>query len=106
MLFATIKATSQKIDTCITRCNAAKINSVYVTSGYPIITDTATHLGVFDYTDDLKGKCVANYVLLNKSKNIVVASYSLSEEEYNEWDGTAIGLLAVIGRYLKLTFKP
>lgn len=106
MLLATIKATSQKIDTCIKTCQASRINAVYYTSGIPAKTDTLSFLGVFNYTDDLKGNCIANWVLISKSKvNILFDSYTLTKEEYDNWDGTAIGLLTILGNYLKVTFK-
>jgi len=102
---ASFKATAQKIDTSITRCNAARINNVYVSCGYPATTDTATHLGVFNYVDDLKGNCVVNYVLLNKDKNIVNNSYTLTAEQYNNWNGSVVGLLSIIGEILRVTFR-
>jgi hypothetical protein len=104
-LFA-IKAQSQTIDTTIQNCIAARIETVYYEHQIPTITDTLCYLGVFDYQDNLKGNCTANWVVLsNKKKNIVMKSYNLTEEEYNNWDGSPIGLLSIIGNYLKIKFK-
>ena len=106
MLLAAIKANSQTIDTCIKTCQAARINDVIYTSGIPAKKDTLRYVGVFNYTDDLKGNCVANWVLISKNKvNILFDSYTLTTEEYNNWDGSALGLLAVLANYLKVTFK-
>jgi hypothetical protein len=102
---ASFKAQSQSADTSITRCIAAKITPIYYSSGIPATVDTITYLGVFDYKDDMKGNCVANWVLLNAKQNIVFNSYTLKQDEYDNWDGSAIGLLAIIGNYLKVKFK-
>jgi len=105
MLLASLKATSQTIDTTVKNCTAAKINLVIYKHDIPSVSDTLTYLGVFNYTDDLKGNCVANWVLIAKDKNILFDSYKLNESEYSAWDGSAIGLLRVIGNYLQVTFK-
>lgn len=105
MLLASFKANSQSIDTSITRCIAAKITPIYYSSGIPATVDTINYLGVFDYKDDMKGNCVVNWVLLNSNKNILFNSYSLKQDEYENWDGSAIGLLSIIGNYLKIKFK-
>lgn len=103
--FASFKATSQKIDKEITRCIASKIEIIYYKHKIPEVVDTITHLGVFDYKDDLKGNCTANWVLLNEDKNVMFNTYTLKEEEYNNWDGSPEGLLRIIGDYLKVKFK-
>lgn len=105
LCFFAIKAQSQVIDTTITFCTAAKITPISYTTGIPIVTEKITHLGVFNYTDDLKGNCTANWTLIATNKNVITNSYTLTQEDYNEWDGYASGLLAVIGKYLKVTFK-
>lgn len=105
LCFVALKATSQTVDTSINRCIAVKITPIYYTTGIPAVTDTITHLGVFDYKDDLKGNCVANWVLLNANKNILFDSYKVSEEDYKNWDSTAAGLMKIIANYLKVKFK-
>jgi hypothetical protein len=106
MLLASFKAQSQSIDTSITRCIAAKITPIIYSNGIPPTVDTITYLGVFDdYNCSLNGTCNINWILLNSKKNIVWNNYKLTEEEYNSWDGSAVGLIFVIGNYLKVKFK-
>ena len=102
---ASLKANSQTVDTTITRCVAAKINQIIYTHDIPLVRDTINYLGIFDYKDDLKGNCTANWVLLNSSQNIIWNNYTLTKKEYDNWDGSAVGLIAIIGAYLKITFK-
>jgi hypothetical protein len=105
MLLASLKASSQKVDTTIKRCIAARIDNIIYSNGIPPNVDTIKYLGIFDYQDDLKGNCVVNWVLLNENKNIVWNNYKLTKEEYDGWDGYAVGLLSILGTYLKLKFK-
>jgi hypothetical protein len=105
LCFFALKASSQKIDTSIKFCQAAKINVINYTSGILVKTDTLTHIGVFNYTDDLKGSCVANWTLIATNRNVIFDSYTLTIEEYNNWDGSATGLLKVLAAYLKVTCK-
>lgn len=105
MLLATIKANSQTIDVSIKSCKAAKIETLVINNGFPVLTDTVTHLGVFNYTDDLSGNCSVNWVLLNKSKNVITGVYFIKKEEYAEWNSSSEGLLKIIAENLKLKFK-
>jgi hypothetical protein len=95
----------QTIDTTIKSCTAAKINAKVYSHDIPIVNDTLTHLGVFNYTDDLKGNCVANWVLIATDKNILWNSYKLTESEYDNWNSTPEGLLSILASHLGLTFK-
>jgi hypothetical protein len=104
-LFIAANGYSQTIDTTIKSCTAAKINSKVYSHDIPVISDTLTHLGVFNYTDDLKGNCVANWVLIATNKNILWSEYKLTDSEYTGWNGTATTLLAIIAARLGLTFK-
>ncbi len=105
MLLATLKATSQTIDTTVKSCIAAKINTVVYKHDIPSVSDTLTHLGVFNYSDDLKGNCTANWVLIANGKNILFDYYKLTDAQYTSWDGSAAGLLRFIASYLSVTFK-
>ena len=102
---ASIKASSQKIDTTIKGCTAAPIIPFTYSIGIPSVSNTITHLGVFNYTDDLKGNCIANWALISNGVNIVLNSYTLTVEDYEKWDSSPEGLLAIIGKYLGVTFK-
>ena len=104
-LFISVIGYGQTIDTTLKSCTAAKINSVVVSHGFPVITDTITHVGFFDYTDDLKGNCVVNWVVMANGVNITFGKHQLPEKDYDEWDGTAEGLLVEIAEFLHLTFK-
>ena len=104
-LFIALLSFGQTIDTTVTNCTAAKINSVVISHGFPTVSDTITHVGFFDYTDDLKGNCVVNWVVISKGVNINWNKYKLSDNQYTNWDGTATGLLSILGNYLHLTFK-
>ena len=101
-----INAKSQTIDTSIGWCVAAKINPFYVQKNYPA-KDTITHLGFFNYVDDLKGNCVVNYTLIasTTSRNVIQDSYKLTDGEYNSWNSSPEGLLRIIANYLSVTFK-
>jgi hypothetical protein len=104
-LIIALNSFGQTIDTTVHNCTAAKINSVVVNHGFPSVNDTLDHVGFFDYTDDFKGNCVVNWVVISKGLNISFDKYKLGEGEYNNWDGSAEGLLRVIATFLKLTFK-
>jgi len=106
MLFATIKASSQTIDTTVKHCVAAKINVKQVTDNN-LQTTSITHLGVLGYNDNLMGTCTVDFALIANNKNIIVTSITLTEEEYNSWNGEdyKIGILAIIGNRIKVTFK-
>jgi len=105
MLLASLKATSQTVDTSITFCTAAKISEIYYMHSLPVKTDTLTHIGFYTYSDDTKGNCIVNWIAIANNKPVKGDSYKLSSEEYNRWDGSAVGLIAIIGAYLKITFK-
>ena len=105
MLLVGLKATCQVVDTSIKSCIAAPIVSKVYSHDIPTINDTLTHIGVFNYTDDLKGNCVANWVLISNGKNILFDSYKISNSDYNSWDSSPEGLLRIIGKYLGITFK-
>lgn len=106
MLFASIKATSQKIDTSFKSCVAAKINNLIINRNFPVDADTATHLGIINATNNFKGKCDITYVLLNNKENVIISSYTLTNEEYNEWNnGNVVKLMQILSSYLKITFK-
>ena len=105
MLFCTLKATCQTVDTTVKSCSAAKIVSKIYSHGIPTINDTLTHIGVFNYTDDLKGNCTANWVLISNGRNIIWDSYKLTDSDYNNWDSSPEGLLRIIATYLGVTFK-
>jgi hypothetical protein len=95
----------QTIDTTIKSCTAAPIVNVVYSHNIPVVTDTITHLGVFNYTDDLKGNCTASWVLIATNRNILFNSYTLTSSEYTAWDGTPEGLLRIIANFLKVRFK-
>lgn len=105
VLLVALKASCQTVDTTITNCIAAKIVNVNYKSGIPAHVDTLTHIGVFDYTDDLKGNCIANWVLISNGRNILWNNYKLTEADYNSWDSSPEGLLSIIGKFLGITFK-
>ena len=102
---AAFKAQSQKVDTTIKSCIAAPIVNKVYNHDLPTVSDTLTHLGVFNYTDDLKGNCTASWVLIANGRNILFDSYKLSVSDYNNWDSSPEGLLKIIGKYLGITFK-
>lgn len=106
MLLVGLKAMSQTVDTSITWATAAKINSIVVQKNYPL-KDTITHVGFFNYTDDLKGSCLVNYTMIAVStkRNVIQDSYKLTDAEYNSWDSSPEGLLRIIAKYLNVTFK-
>ncbi|MFY7883640.1 MAG: hypothetical protein ACOVOV_02210 [Dolichospermum sp.] len=62
-------------------------------------------LGVFNYTDDLRGNCTANWVLCNDTTNVLFDSYTLTQQEYNNWDSSPLGLLKILAKYLNVTIK-
>jgi hypothetical protein len=96
---------SQTVDTTIIFATAAKINHVYFKSGFPQKTDTLTHLGFFNYIDDLKGNCTVNYTLIAKDRNAITGSYAIKREEYDMWDSSVNGLLVILANYLNVVFK-
>lgn len=105
VLLVALKATCQTVDTTVKSCSAAKIVNKVYSHGIPTINDTLTHIGVFNYTDDLKGNCTANWVLISNGRNIIWDSYKLTDSDYNNWDSSPEGLLRIIATYLGLTFK-
>lgn len=72
-------------------------------SGIPEIIQEINTLGVFNYTDDLKGNCIINWFLSNGSQNILWDNYKLTQEEYNNWDSSATALLEIIAKYLNVS---
>jgi hypothetical protein len=111
--------TAPTIDTTITNCTAAKIVPVAYSHGLPATVDTLTHLGVFNYTDNLTGDCRVSYSIMSISsglrpvmynvmtnaKNIIYSTYKLTDVQYTAWDGTPTMLLSFLAQYLNLTFK-
>lgn len=106
MFLFSIKAISQTIDTSINWCIASKVNTFTIQKNYPQ-KDTVTHLGFFNYVDDLKGNCTVNYTLIAAStnRNVIQDSYKLTDSNYNNWDSSPEGLLRIIATYLGVTFK-
>jgi len=84
---------------------SAKIIPFNYTSGIPQTSVVINILGVFNYTDDLMGNCTANWVLCNDNQNILFNSYTLTQEEYNNWNSSPEGLLEIIANYLKVTIS-
>lgn len=82
---------------------SAKLTPFQYTSGIPQTSVTINTIGVFNYTDDLMGNCTANWVLCNENQNVLFNTYTLTEEEYANWDSSPIGLLEIIAKYLKVT---
>lgn len=102
LTIGTLKA--QTVDTTITFATAARVQPIIVKQGFPQVADTITHVGFFNYVDDLKGNCVVNYTLIATNRNAVTSSYQLKKSEYDAWDSSNVGLLAIIGNYLNLIF--
>jgi len=81
----------------------APLVSFEYTTGIPQTSVIINTIGVFNYTDDLMGNCTANWVLCSEKQNILFNTYTLTDEEYKEWDSSPIGLLEIIAKYLKVT---
>lgn len=107
IIIGSLVSKAQVIDTTITQWKSAKINNLLICEGFPVECDTATHLGVVNFTDDLKGKCVAYYVLFKgrNQKSLINRQYELKKDEYDNWDGSPEGLLFIIGLRIGITFK-
>jgi hypothetical protein len=84
---------------------SASIVPFNYTSGIPQTSVIINTLGVFNYTDDLMGNCTANWVLCSDKQNILFNSYTLTQEEYNNWNSSPEGLLEIIANYLKVTIS-
>jgi len=102
---ASLKASSQKIDTANHSITIAPINSIIYRHGFPVVTDTLTYLGYFYYQDDSRGNCTVPYALVANGVNKVLGSYKLTSEEYAAWNGSAEGLLRIIALVLNVSFK-
>lgn len=86
---------------------SVKIIPFQYKSGMPQISQLIDTLGVFNYIDDLMGNCVANWVLCNDTQNVLWDNYTLTEQEYKDWDSSPLGLLQIIAKYLNVTIiKP
>ena len=105
MLFCTIKANCQTVDTTIKSSVAAPINQVIYKHDFPQVSDTLTYLGYFPYTDDTRGNCTVPYILISNGINKVTGTYKLTDSDYNNWDSSQEGLLRIIAHYLGITFK-
>ena len=106
LCFCALKANSQIVDTTVKNSVAVKIQPVISQHDFPVIKDTITHLGVFEYTAT-DTSCKVSYTLLHHAptKNIVYGWHSLTESELAAWDGSLYGLLPILASRFGLTFK-
>lgn len=81
---------------------STSIKEIEYKSGFPEVIEKINTLGVFNYIDDLKGNCVINWFLSNYDKNIVWGSYTLTDEQYTNWDSSSNHLLSIIADIYKL----
>jgi hypothetical protein len=81
---------------------STKIKEIEYLSGFPPVIEIINTLGVFNYIDDLNGKCTVNWFLSDEKKNIVCGEYTLTQEQYDEWDSSPLGLLQIIAKYLNI----
>lgn len=110
LLVIALGGKAQTVDTTITGCTAAKINTVYFRHGFPESVDTLTEIGIIGSTQSYSSlndtSVIATYVLIaNDGRRIKTNQYTLTSAQYNSWDGSALMLLQFVGAFLKLTFK-
>lgn len=102
-----IKATqAQTIDTTIKYCVAAKIVPFVYSHDFPIVRDTISHLGVFEYKGTDTSFSVS-YTLIGcrPIRNVVFDWQPLTQEEMKYWNGDLSGLLPILRTKFGLTFK-
>ena len=111
-LFIGATSYGQTVDTTFKDCTCASVNSVTISHGFPIVTDTINHIGFFNYTDSPRdSSCVVNFTVKANSnnQNVIFNTYTLTKSEYAAWN-TDIDLIVDIKNYLsrsgiQLTFK-
>lgn len=114
-LFALVIALNsfgQTIDTSIHDCTCSAVNNSVFRHGFPVVADTVTRIGFFNYTDAPKDStCVVNYVVKANSinQNVLFSQYTLTKSEYYSWNSD-IQLIIIIRNYLQqsglnLSFK-
>lgn len=81
---------------------STSIQEIQFKSGFPETIEIINTLGVFNYVDDLKGNCIINWFLGNNEKNLVWNSYTLTQEEYDSWDSSPLGLLQILAKVLNV----
>lgn len=95
-------AQSQVIDTTVTSITACKIDKVKAK-----FTDKGdvTHLGIRVISDDLRTSATLLYVfLLSDGTNSLEGNYTVSGNEYKNWNRNVLKLFDYVGKALKLTF--
>ena len=105
-VLASFYAKGQVVDTTVKNCVAVKIQPVIYKHDFPVITDTITHLGIFEYkvTDS---SCNVSYTLLHHSptKNIIFNWYMLTKQEVDCWGKDFYTLFQILANRYGLTFK-
>jgi hypothetical protein len=105
-LIVALNSFGQTIDTTIKYITAAQIVPVIYKHDLPVVIDTLTHLGVFNY-EATDSTCNVSYAIIasNPTRNILFGWYNLTKDEFAEWDKTLIGLFPFIANKFSMTFK-
>ena len=111
-LIVALNSFGQTVDTTIKDCTCTQVNSLVISHGFPIVSDTIKYIGFFNYTDSPRDtSCVVNFTVKANSnnQNIIFDGYKLTKSEYAAWNSDA-DLLVFVRNYLSrsgisLTFK-
>ena len=108
LVFGALSVKAQTIDTTVHEYSAAKIVDYLHGNGcVPESIDTIRWVGYDGYTYHSKDStCEVKYILrASDGRNVIRNTYTISAAQYISWDGSDIGLIAIIVSALHLTFK-
>ena len=107
LLTASLGVKAQTIDTSIHEYKAVRIVDYLHGNGcIPESVDTIRWVGYDGYTYHSKDStCDVRYIMrANDGRNVIRNIYTISASQYNQWDGSDIGLLTLIVNALHVTF--